>query len=86
MRVTESCGKVKKIGKDKIQSKKDYYNKIEQEKIDQLRSMKLHCQFERDTGEKIRKIMALAQKWKSKKENSKLVVSSIEANLKYQIG
>ena len=40
-----------KLGKYKIQSKKDYNNRIEQEKIDQLRSMKLQGQFGRDTDD-----------------------------------
>ena len=40
---------LEKLGKDKIESKKDYNNRIEQEKMDQLRSMKLHGQFGRDT-------------------------------------
>ena len=30
----------------------DYNNRIEQEKMDQLKSMKLHCQFGRDTDDK----------------------------------
>ena len=44
--------KLEKLGKDKIESKKDYNNRIEQEKMDQLRSMKLHGQFGRDTNNK----------------------------------
>ena len=36
-----------KLGKDKIEDKKDYNTRIEQEKMDQLRSTKLHGQFER---------------------------------------
>ena len=32
--------------------KKDQNNRIEQEKMDHLRNMKLHGQFERDTGDK----------------------------------
>ena len=51
-KVTESCGKVRKIRKNKIESKKDYSSRIEQEKMDQLRSMKLHGQFGRDTNNK----------------------------------
>ena len=39
------------LGKDKIESKKGY-NRIEQEKMDHLTSMKLHGQFGRDTGDK----------------------------------
>ena len=73
-----------KLGKDKIESKKYYNNRIEQEKMDQLRSMKLHGQFEK--SEKIRKIMALAQKWKFETGNRKLVVSSTGASLKHQLG
>ena len=38
--------------KDKIEGKKDYSNRIEQEKMDQLRSMKLHGQFGRDIDNK----------------------------------
>ena len=44
--------RLQKLGKDKIESKKDYNNRIEQEKMDQLRIMKLHGQFERDTDNK----------------------------------
>ena len=43
---------LEKLEKDKIESKKDYNNRIEQEKMDQLRSMKLHGQFGRDTDNK----------------------------------
>ena len=45
-------GRLKKLEKDKIESKKDYNNRIEQEKMDQLRSMKLHGQFGRDKDDK----------------------------------
>ena len=38
--------RLEKLGKDKNESKKYYNNRIEQEKMDQLRSMKLHGQFE----------------------------------------
>ena len=44
--------RLEKLGKDKIESKKDYNNRIEQEKMDQLGSMKLYGQFERDTDDK----------------------------------
>ena len=44
--------RLEKLGKYKIESKKDYNNRIEQEKMDQLRSMELHGQFERDTDDK----------------------------------
>ena len=40
-----------KLGKYKFESKKYCNNRIEQ-KMDQLRSMKLHGQFERDTDDK----------------------------------
>ena len=79
--------RLEKLGKDKIESKKDYNKRIEQEKTDQLRSMKLHGQFERDTDDKkIRKIMALAQKWKFETGNRKLLGSSTGASLKHQLG
>ena len=41
-----------KLRKDKIENKKDYNNRVEEEKMDQLRSMKLHGQFGRDTDDK----------------------------------
>ena len=44
--------RLEKLEKDKIESKNDYINRIEQEKMDQLRSMKLHGQFARDTDHK----------------------------------
>ena len=44
--------RIEKLGKDKSESKKDYNNRIEQEKMDQLRSMKLHGQFGRDADNK----------------------------------
>ena len=43
---------LEKLEKDKIEGKKDHNNRIEQEKIDQLRSMKLHGQFGRETDDK----------------------------------
>ena len=44
--------RLEKLEKDKTESKIDYNNRIEQKKIDQLRSMKLHGQFGRDTDDK----------------------------------
>ena len=44
--------RLEKLEKEKIESKKDYINRIEQEKMDQLRSMKLHGQFGRDIDNK----------------------------------
>ena len=44
--------RLEKLGKDKIESKKDYKNRTEPEKMDQLRSIKLHGQF----GEEIQTI------------------------------
>ena len=44
-------GRLENLGKDKIESKKDY-NRIEQEKMDQLRSTKLHDQFGKDADDK----------------------------------
>ena len=44
--------RLEKLEKDKIEGKKDYNNIIEQEKMDQLRSMKLHGQFGRDIDNK----------------------------------
>ena len=41
--------RLEKIIKYKIKSKKDYNNRIQQEKINQLRSMELYVQFEGDT-------------------------------------
>ena len=43
---------LEKLEKDKIERKTDYINRIEQEKIDQLRSMKLDGQFRRDIYDK----------------------------------
>ena len=45
-------GRLEKLEKDKIEGKNDYNNRIEQEKIEQLRSMKLHGQFGRETDDK----------------------------------
>ena len=44
--------RLEKLRKDKIESKKEYNNRTEQEKMDQLRSMKLHGQLGRDTENK----------------------------------
>ena len=44
--------RLEKLEKDTIEGKKDCNNKIEQEKTYQLRSMKLHGQFRRDTDDK----------------------------------
>ena len=70
----------------KLKVKKNYNSRTEQEKMDQLKSMKLDDQFGRDTDNNIRKIMALAQKWKFETGNRKLVVSSTGASLKHQLG
>ena len=44
--------RLEKLEKDKIESKKDYNDRIEQEKRDQLKSMKLNGQSGRDTDDK----------------------------------
>ena len=44
--------RLEKLQKYKIEGKKDYSNRIGQEKMDQLRIMKLHGQFGRDTDDK----------------------------------
>ena len=44
--------KLEKLKNDKTEGKKDYSNIVEQEKMDQLRIMKLHGQFGRDTDDK----------------------------------
>ena len=44
--------RLEKLGKYKIESKKDYKSRTEPEKMDQLRSIKLHGQF----GEEIQTI------------------------------
>ena len=55
--------------------------------MDQLKNMKLHGQFERDTyNRKSEKNMALAQKWKFKMGNRKRAVSSRGTSLKHQLG
>ena len=41
-----------KLRKDKIESENNYTNKIEQKKIDELRTMKLHGQREIETDDK----------------------------------
>ena len=41
-----------KLGKDKIESKNNYTNKIVQKKIDELRTMKLHGQRGIETDDK----------------------------------
>ena len=53
--------------------------------MDQLRSMKRHGQFGRDTNNK-KPTTSLAQKWKFETGNRKLVVSSTGATLKHQLG
>ena len=71
-----------KLEQDELGSKKDYSNRTEQEKMDQLRSMKLHVQFERDTDDKKSgRVWKMVQKWRFGMANRKLVVSSTEASL-----
>ena len=70
--------RLEKLGKDKTESKKDYKNRIEQEKMDHLRSMKLHGQLGRDTD---KKSWDFAQKWKFETGKGKLVVSSTGVTL-----
>ena len=48
----KNVARLKKLDKDKTESKKDYNDRIEQEKMDQLRSIKLHDQLGRDTDDK----------------------------------
>ena len=59
--------------KDKIESKKDCNNRIEQEKVDQLRSMKLHGNFGRDKDDK-----KIRESWNwLRKENLKRETESL---------
>ena len=54
-KVAEICGKVRrlqKLGTDETDNEIDYNSRREQEKIDEIRSMKLHGQFGRDTDDK----------------------------------
>ena len=44
--------RLEKVEKDQIEGKKDYNNRTEQDKMDQLGSMKLHGQFGRDADDK----------------------------------
>ena len=44
--------RLEKLEKDKIEVKKYYNNRIQQAKMDQLRSIKLHGQFGTDTDDK----------------------------------
>ena len=44
--------RLEKLEKYKTEGKKDYNNRIEQEKVDQLKRMKLHGQFGRDTDDR----------------------------------
>ena len=44
--------RLEKLEKDNIESKKEYNNRIKQERMDQLRRMKLNGQFGRDTDDK----------------------------------
>ena len=44
--------RLEKLDEGKIDGKKDYNNRIEQERMDQLRRMKLNGQFGRDTDDK----------------------------------
>ena len=55
--------------------KKNYNNKIEQEKIDQLKSMKLHGQFERDTDNKKSEVV----------RKKRLVASSIKIFISFNL-
>ena len=48
----KAVARLEKLEKDKTEGKNDYNNRIEQEKMGQLRSVKLHGQFRRDTDDK----------------------------------
>ena len=66
--------RLKKLEKDKIEGKKDYNNRIEQEKMDQLISMKLHGQFGRDTdNKKSRKLLHWLRNGNLKRETESLL-------------
>ena len=47
----KAVARLEKLDEDKIEGKKDYNNKIEKGKMDQLRCVKLHGQSGRDTDE-----------------------------------
>ena len=66
--------RLEKLDKDKIEGKKAYNNRIQQDKMDQLRSVKLHGQFGRDTDDES---LLSAER--------KLVASSTGTSLKHQL-
>ena len=66
--------RLEKLDEDKIEGKKGCNDRIEQGKMDQLRSVKLHGQFGRDTDEES---LLSAER--------KLVVTSTGASLKHQL-
>ena len=74
--------RLEKLEKDKIEGKKDYNNIIEQDKMDQLRSMKLYGQFGRDTDHKK---SGKSWFWLRNMGNRKLAVSSGGESLKHQL-
>ena len=51
-RLLKVVTRLEKLGKYKIESKSDYSSRIEREKIDELRNMKVHVQFRRDADDK----------------------------------
>ena len=48
----KNVARLEKLEKDKSEGKKDHNNRIEQDKMDQVRSMELHGQFGRNTDDK----------------------------------
>ena len=72
---------LEKLEKDKIERKTDYINRIEQEKIDQLRSMKLDGQFRRIYDKKSEKSWHWLRNWNLKLETEALLSAAQEQAL-----
>ena len=74
-----------KLGKNKIGSKNNCKSKIDREKIDELRSMKLHEQFRRDTDDKkTEKLRCWLKNENSKQERESLLSAAQEQVLNFK--
>lgn len=77
--------RLEKSVKVRIESKNECNKKLERQKIDELRGMRLHGQFwKRNRQGKLRRVMKISETWKFEERNRKFVIRCPGTSMKHQ--